>query len=56
MRFKEAFEQENGGGILRAGHDAKYRKKTDRRRKFILVARRNSCEAVDVNVIGVRAH
>jgi hypothetical protein len=37
--------------FLRAGHDAKNRKKTDRRMEFVFVAtRRNSHEAVDVNV------
>lgn len=41
IRFKEAFEQENGYEVfLRAGHDAKKRKKTDRRMEFVFVATR----------------
>lgn len=52
LDFKEAFEQENGFEVfLRAGHDAKNRKKTDRMMEFVFLAtRRNSHEAVDVNV------
>jgi hypothetical protein len=56
LDLRKRFEQEIGYEVfLRAGHDAKNGKKTDRRMEFVFLAtRRNSHEAVDVNVIRVR--